>query len=265
MPKTYILIVLLSICCILLPTQSVYAHVVNRFEVEKYGDVIWEVPSYKKQVAITFDDGPDPVYTSQILDVLKEQDVHATFFLIGKRVEKYPEIVKRELNEGHEIGNHTYNHPSFHAISRHKVVDETRKTEHLLDPAHHTDYIKLFRPPGGTVTENNLKILKKEGYKIILWSWHQDPRDWTNPGAERIARHILTNIRNGDIILLHDSGGNRSQTVTALKIILPKLKKMAYEIVTVDELLKMHPRYNEFHDSKADEVKEKQIPSLIIE
>ncbi|WP_082820681.1 polysaccharide deacetylase family protein [Fictibacillus phosphorivorans] len=246
-------------CSILFNNSKVFAEIINRFEVEKYGDVIWEVPSKKKQVAITFDDGPDPVYTSQILDVLKKEEVHATFFLIGKRVKKYPEIVKRELREGHEIGNHTYNHPSFHTISRHKVVDETRKTEHLLDPAHHTDYIKLFRPPGGTVTEKNLKVLKKEGYKIILWSWHQDPRDWTNPGAQRIASHILTNVKNGDIILLHDSGGNRSQTVLALKIILPKLKKMGYEIVTVDELLKMHPRYNEFHETKMEK-KEEILP-----
>lgn len=254
------MIVFVLLFQILFIGPQVDAGVVNRFEVEKYGDVIWEVPSKKKQVAITFDDGPDPVYTSQILDVLKKEGVHATFFLIGKRVEKYPDIVKRELKEGHEIGNHTYNHPSFHTISRHKVVVETRKTEHLLDPAHHSDYIKLFRPPGGTVTENSLKVLKKEGYKVILWSWHQDPRDWTNPGSERIARHILTNLKNGDIILLHDSGGNRSQTVAALKVILPKLKEMGYEIVTVDELLKMHPRYNEFHEP---EMKKEEIPLSI--
>lgn len=227
--------------------KAMGTHIINRFEVEKQGDVIWEVPTIKKQVAITFDDGPDPVYTPLILDVLKENHAHATFFLIGKRVKMYPDIVLKELEEGHELGNHTFSHPSFYQISQGKVLDELTRTEQLLNPHHLEEYIKLFRPPGGAVTDSTLNLLKKQGYKIILWSWHQDPRDWTNPGAERIARHVIKNVKNGDIILLHDAGGSRMQTVSALKMILPALKEKGYDIVTVNDLLKMHPKYNEFY------------------
>ncbi|MBN3555701.1 polysaccharide deacetylase family protein [Fictibacillus nanhaiensis] len=225
-----------------------HAEIINRFQIEDRGDVIWEVPNQNKQVAITFDDGPDPLYTPQILDVLKENGVHATFFLTGKRMKQYPEIVERELTEGHEIANHTYNHPSFHNISSERVLNEVTKTETLIDPHMHKNYIKLFRPPGGTVTINTINVLKKEGYKIILWSWHQDSRDWTNPGVGYIVNHVLNHIKCGDIILLHDSGGNRQQTVEALKTILPKLKENGYEIVKVDEILKSHPKYDQFLD-----------------
>lgn len=235
-----VFIILLIICSLYSP-KFIDAKLINRLEIEKQGDVIWEVPTDKKQVAITFDDGPDPVYTPMILDVLKEYDVQSTFFLIGKRMEMYPEVVQRELKEGHEIANHSYNHRNFYNISPQRALDEIRKTESLLNTMEQVGSIKLFRPPGGTLTEQNLELLKKEGYKVILWSWHQDPRDWANPGTQQIAKHVLKNVKNGDIILLHDSGGNREQTVSALKIILPKLKEEGYTIVTINELINENP------------------------
>ncbi|MCP3762729.1 polysaccharide deacetylase family protein [Domibacillus sp. A3M-37] len=223
--------------------------VLDRPYYEEKGDVIWDIPTKEKIVAITFDDGPDPIYTPQILDVLKNNNAHATFFLLGHRVKKYTEIVQREVREGHEIGNHTYTHPSFYNISQSTLLNEIDKTEKLMN-FQESYNVKLFRPPGGAVNKGIIDALKKQNYTIILWSWHQDTKDWSNPGVDTIVNQVLSDVRNGDIILLHDSGGNRTQTVKALKVLLPELKERGYKFVTVGQLLQNHPKFqiplNEF-------------------
>ncbi|MFC7394574.1 polysaccharide deacetylase family protein [Scopulibacillus cellulosilyticus] len=224
--------------------SHVYGFTFNRNYYELKGDIVWEVPTNEKVAAITFDDGPHPVYTPEILDILKKYHAKATFFLIGNRIEKYPYLVKREVKEGHELGNHTYTHVSLRQISYLKFLDEANRTEHLIE-AYQRPQLKLFRPPGGGLNSDIIDIAKIENFEIILWSWDQDPRDWATPGVDRIANHILTHIRNGSIILLHDSGGNRSQTVKALDKILPKLQHEGYHFITVTELLRMNPRYAE--------------------
>ncbi len=231
------------------PLASVYGQQLDRPYYERKGDIIWDIPMKKKMVAITFDDGPHPVYTPQILDVLKKYDAHSTFFLLGAHMKKYPEIVNREVAEGHEIGNHTYSHPSFHNIPESSLIDEVQTTQHLIDTFQHLSgtfqprKMKLFRPPGGVLNKQIINTLTNDNYKIILWSWHQDTKDWTNNGVQNIANHVLSNVQNGDIILLHDSGGNRTQTVQALQIILPELQKKGYTFVTVGELLQNHPKF----------------------
>ncbi|MGG1575439.1 competence protein ComK [Fictibacillus sp. NRS-1165] len=116
------------------------------------------------------------------------------------------------------------------------------KTEQMIQKVQHTE-VKLFRPPGGTLNKRIINYSSKKGYKIILWSWHQDPKDWSNPGAGYISNHILSNVHNGDIILLHDSGGNRRQTIDALNIVLPELKKRGFKCVTVSELMQNDPKF----------------------
>ncbi|WP_245247255.1 MULTISPECIES: polysaccharide deacetylase family protein [unclassified Paenibacillus] len=204
---------------------------------EARGDIVWEVPTDEKIIALTFDDGPDPSDTPEILDLLNQYGAKATFFVIGKRVEKYPDLVKREVGEGHEIANHTYSHPYFKKrIPGEKVQDEILKAEQIILD---TTGLKpsLFRPPGGYYGENLVNASKKSGYLVVMWSWHQDTEDWNRPGVTKIVNKVLTNARNGDIILFHDYVEGKSQTVEALKQILPQLKERGYRFVTVSELL----------------------------
>ncbi len=189
----------------------------------------------KKLVALTFDDGPHPKETIQVLDILKKYNTKATFFIAGKHANWYPEPLIRASNEGHEIGNHTFNHPDISHLSNAQIEQEIIKCEEVL--------VKLtgkkptlFRPPYGSYKKDNLsQIASKYNYKIVLWSTI-DARDWENPQAEKIANTIIQKVQSGDIILLHDYATNN--TVKALDILIPELKKQGYEFVTVSELIK---------------------------
>ncbi len=189
----------------------------------------------KKLVALTFDDGPHPKETMQVLDILKKYDAKATFFIAGKHANWYPEPLIRASNEGHEIGNHTFNHPDISSLSNAQIEEEIVKCEEVL--------VKLtgkkptlFRPPYGSYKKENLsQIASKYNYKIVLWSTI-DARDWENPQPQKIANTIIQKVKSGDIILLHDYATDN--TVKALDILIPELKKQGYEFVTVSELIK---------------------------
>jgi polysaccharide deacetylase family sporulation protein PdaB len=209
----------------------------NRFYYEKRGDIVWEVPIQDKLIALTFDDGPDPSDTPVILDLLKQFNAKATFFVVGKKVELYPELAKREIMDGHEIANHTYSHRYFNEhMSEEKIQNEIIKAEQIILKTT-GQKPNLFRPPGGFYYENIVLAAKKSGYLVVLWSWHQDSKDWTTPGVNKIVKHVLQKSKNGDIVLLHDYVEGKTQTIEALKQILPKLKERGYRFVTVSELL----------------------------
>ena len=190
-------------------------------------------PRDKKYLAITFDDGPHPKETEEVLDVLKKHNVKATFFIAGKHANWYSKPLVRASKEGHEIGNHTFNHPDISNLSTSQLENEIIKCEEVI--------IKLtgkkpefFRPPYGSYKESDLaNIAKKHGYKVVLWST-VDAKDWKNPGASNIANTIIDNVKNGDIILLHDYATNN--TVEALDIFIPEMQKRGYKFVTVSEL-----------------------------
>lgn len=209
----------------------------NRQYYEERKDIIWEVKTDQKLIALTFDDGPDPEETIEILDELKKYNAKCTFFVIGKRVVEYPDVAKRVVAEGHELANHTYNHVYFKKSSLlSEVMQELHQTE--------TEIMKitgfkstLFRPPGGIYNDNVVLAAKKLGLMPVLWSWHQDTRDWRKPGVNAIANRVLENARNGDIVLMHDQVYGHSQTVQALKKILPELTKRGFRVVTVTELI----------------------------
>ena len=208
---------------------------------EQKGDVLWEVPLEEKFVSLTFDDGPNEVITSQILDLLKQYNAKATFFVVGNRIDKYSDIIKREVLEGHEVGNHTYNHVFFSKKYSKALIDKeidlTRKKIYEVTGT----ACSWFRPPGGYINDEVINEAKKHGYTVVLWSWHQDTEDWKSPGVNAIANKVLNNVQNGDIILMHDNVkliNRSSQTVAALKIILPELEKRGYKLVTVSELVK---------------------------
>ena len=203
---------------------------------EKTGEVVWEIDTEEKVVALTFDDGPHPKYTAEILDLLASYNAKATFFIVGENAEKKPELILRQYNEGHEIANHTYTHPLKTTLPKLEV--EIKKTNDLIYSI--TGYYpELFRPVEGQYTDSLVQSLVKNGYKVIMWSWHQDTEDWKNPGVHRIVKTVLNGAEPGNVILFHDGGGNRSQTVKALEKILPELQKQGYEFVTISELLKM--------------------------
>lgn len=194
----------------------------------------------EKMIALTFDDGPDPDITPQILDLLKQHNAKATFFVIGSRLTQYPNIIKREIAEGHEVANHTDHHVYFKTTMRpEKVEHEMRALQTKIKDLTATNS-PWFRPPGGYYNDSVIEIAKKLGYTVVLWSWHQDTRDWSKPGVGTIVTKVLTNARNGDIVLLHDHAGGSMQTAQALKTILPELKKRGYRLVTVSELMNHH-------------------------
>ncbi len=191
-----------------------------------------------KYVALTFDDGPHPIYTEKILSILKENNAKATFFVIGKNAESYPELVLAEFNDGHEIGNHTYSHPDMKKLSVESIIEEIEKTQDIVYDITGKKP-EIFRSPCGVYSDELVEAIENIGCKPILWSWRQDTKDWTLPSVKSIVKTVTENIQDGDIILFHDYNKKGSPTPEALEIILPKLAEKGYSFITVSELLKI--------------------------
>jgi len=205
---------------------------------EARGDIVWEVKTDEKMIALTFDDGPNPRITPLILDLLKQYDAKATFFTLGSRVQQFPELARRVVAEGHELSNHTYNHLYFRSgLDEARYLDDILKAQQVIRQT--TGQLpRLFRPPGGYYNDAVVHAAKLAGInQVVIWSWHQDTKDWRNPGVDKIVSKVLNNARNGDIVLMHDHAERTSQTVEALKTILPELKQRGFRMVTVSELL----------------------------
>ncbi len=193
------------------------------------------------QVAITFDDGPDPRWTPKVLDILKAANVKATFFVVGVNAERYPSLVRRIVNEGHEIGNHTYYHPNLALCWPEHIRLELNATQLVIETITGRA-TTLFRPPYAADTGPTglselapLKIAEDLNYLVVLENI--DPQDWAKPGADIILRRIKQQRHDGNVILLHDAGGDRSQTVEALPRILDWLHTRGDTIVPLSTLL----------------------------
>lgn len=193
------------------------------------------------QVAITFDDGPDPRWTPKILDILKAANVKAAFFLVGVNAERYPKIVRRIVSEGHEIGNHSYYHSNLAECGPEHIRLELNATQLLLE-AISGRATTLFRPPYAADTSPSqmtelipLQIAEDLNYLVVLESI--DPQDWAKPGTEIIVQRVKQQRHDGSIILLHDAGGDRSQTVEALPEILDWLHTRGDTVVPLSTLL----------------------------
>ncbi|NEW06261.1 polysaccharide deacetylase family protein [Paenibacillus sp. SYP-B3998] len=204
------------------------------------GSVIEHIDHAQKAVCLTFDDGPHPVYTPQILQLLKKYKAKATFFLLGCHVQKYPELVKQIIAEGHEVGNHTWSHADVSTLSDEELLEELEEAEKALWKA---GAVKptLFRPPYGEYNEQTLALVHRLLYRMILWTENKDTKDWNSVGADQIVRKALTNVEPGNIVLLHDGSEaatcNREQTVQALAVILFELQRDGYRCTTISELL----------------------------
>lgn len=200
--------------------------------------VINYVPTHEKVVALTFDDGPRPMFTPKILDILDKYHVKATFFMIGKYMDQYPDIVREVVRRGHAIGNHTYTHPhNIELDTQAQTIRELDRCERVIERltgsrAH------LFRPPRGLIDGSVFTIAAEEGYTTVLWSVCADHCDAPTP--ELMAKRALANNRPGGIILLHDGEtGIRWKDVAATPLIIEELQKRGYRFVTVPELLEM--------------------------
>ncbi|MBC7804564.1 MAG: polysaccharide deacetylase family protein [Akkermansiaceae bacterium] len=185
----------------------------------------------RKQLALTFDDGPHPKYTPKILAILGRYNIKGTFFLVGKQAEKYPDLVRAEAAAGHNIGNHTYHHVSLPKIPQAYVADEIKACGDVLKnvlgrPAH------LFRPPGGEYTPSVAEASEALGYTMVLWT--DDPGDYASPGKGVILRRTLETASPGGIILMHDG---IDQTIAVLPALIESLQAKGYQFVTVDDLI----------------------------
>ena len=186
------------------------------------------------KIALTFDDGPHPRITPKILDILAEYGIKATFFEVGENIELYPDVSRRVVAEGHEIGNHTYTHPHLAKTDYCSLLDEVSRCEKTITEITGVKP-SLFRPPEGVIDGKVRKVAENSGYSLIVWT--VDTRDWAKTSADAIVKNVLGNINSGDIILMHDYTSGNCHTIEALRRMIPALRDMGYEFVTVGELL----------------------------
>ncbi|PZS38228.1 MAG: hypothetical protein DLM62_14900 [Pseudonocardiales bacterium] len=183
-----------------------------------------------RAIALTIDDGPDPMYTPQILRLLHQYRVTATFSMIGLHVAAYPHLARAVAEDGHHIANHTWTHSNLVHRPVHRIHTELAWTSHAIHSATGV-HPQLFRAPYGAWSATVIK--QCERMRMVPMDWSVDPRDWARPGVRSIVRNIMHNTRPGSIILEHDGGGNRAQTVEALSIVLPRLLREGYHFHTV--------------------------------
>lgn len=175
-----------------------------------------------KTIYFTFDDGPSIGWTTQVLDVLARYQAKATFFMVGVNAAKNPDLVQAVLKAGNTLGNHTYDHKSLRKMSRQAFTNEVEATQKVLGG----NATHCLRPPYGMMDKFTPTYAKELGFRLVMWN--VDPRDWARPGVKVIVQRILARVYPGAIVLLHDGGGDRSQTVTALDIVLRQLSALGY-------------------------------------
>ncbi|HPF82709.1 MAG TPA: polysaccharide deacetylase family protein [Bacilli bacterium] len=183
----------------------------------------------KKYVALSFDDGPSK-YTNDIINYLYENDCQATFFVLGNKLSYYQDTLNNMISKNNEIANHTYSHPWLTHLNNNEILEEINKTQDLI--INITGYTpKLFRPSYGDINKKLRNLIK---LNIVLWT--NDSSDWKYKSSKTIASNVIRHIKENDIILMHDT---YKRTRDALKIIIPKLKELNYEVITISELLEI--------------------------
>ncbi|MDY6781395.1 MAG: polysaccharide deacetylase family protein [Cyanobacteriota bacterium] len=192
------------------------------------------LPGNQKAIALTFDDGPWPTGTNDILYILKKNNIKATFFLLGRNVQNFPNLAKTIVNHGHVVANHSWSHP-YHQHSQAAAARELDRTDEII---YETTGVKsvLFRPPGGYLNNGLAAYAASQKNTVVMWS--ADSQDYRASSSQQI-RNVLANAGQGGIVLMHDGGGDRRRTVNALPIIIEKLKEQGYTFVTLPELMEM--------------------------
>jgi peptidoglycan/xylan/chitin deacetylase (PgdA/CDA1 family) len=192
-------------------------------------------PRDSQAVALSFDDGPHPVFTHQILEILARYDARATFFPIGLSASGHGDVLAKAAAAGHEVGNHTWSHPYLPDLSAAGLREQIERTSDAVESATGSRPA-LTRPPYGSLTAEVLDKWTGFDERIVLWD--VDSEDWARPGADAIARKTLKEIQPGSVVLMHDSGGDRSQTIQALPAIIEGCLERGYALATVPDLLR---------------------------
>lgn len=205
-----------------------------------YGKTFTGLPRGSRQIALTYDDGPNDPHTQRLLEVLASHGVHATFFLIGRYVRRHPEIVRKIVQAGHVVGNHTFTHPLLTLKSEAEIRQELSACRAALQDVIGA-HSNLFRPPFGGRRPAVLRIARELGLETIMWN--VTGYDWDAPPAAVIERKIAKQIRGGDVVLLHDGGhkqigADRSQTVIATDRLIARYKAKGYEFVTMSQMMR---------------------------
>ncbi len=192
----------------------------------------------EKVIALTFDDGPWPQSTPAILDILKKNNIKGTFFIVGQMLKEHPDMGKRVVAEGHVIANHTWHH-WYHYMNPQAAAFEIDNTSNLIYKVTGVR-TSLFRPPGGIKTNGPYAYAKNQKYATIMWS--SDSSDYARPSVSKLISNVMREAKPGGIVLMHDGGGNRSNTVAALPEIINTFRRQGYRFVTVPELLEMQDK-----------------------
>ena len=186
----------------------------------------------RPRIPLTFDDGPHPRQTDRILALLERYGIRATFFVVGENASYYTDVLRREVEAGHEIGNHTYHHTVLASCTESQIREELDATAAIIEEVT-GQKPTLFRPPEGNI--ECIDEAKNDGYTVVLWS--VDTRDWAKTPAAEIVKNVKATVKNGSILLFHDYVSKDAHTLEALEILIPELIEMGYEFVTVSALL----------------------------
>lgn len=187
-----------------------------------------------KVIALTFDDGPFPPFTNQIMEILKQQQIKATFFIVGRQAALFPDLIKQLTKAGFLLGNHSFSHSHLGNAPDVVLEQELEATKDLIVKAGGKEP-RWFRPPYGSTSDRLAQLAAAKGYRVV--SWNVDSQDWTNKDATAVVNQVVSGVKPGAIVLLHDGGGDRSNTVGALPRIIQTLKDQGYKFVTLDELV----------------------------
>jgi peptidoglycan/xylan/chitin deacetylase (PgdA/CDA1 family) len=198
------------------------------------------IGSPKKQIALTFDDGPNGKYTEQVLQILKDNNIKVTFFVCGDSVAANPDLLKKEYNMGNEVENHTYSHRNLAKLPSKSISEELSKANDEIYKAIQV-HPAMFRPPYGSSSSEVNIISKSLNLRKVTWDYMVDDYDTSKTSSDKIASLVIMHAHSGAIIDMHDGGGNRQKTVEALPIIIADLKKKGYEFVTVSTMLGVKP------------------------
>jgi peptidoglycan/xylan/chitin deacetylase (PgdA/CDA1 family) len=205
-----------------------------------YGKTFTGIRRGSKQLALTYDDGPNDPHTLRLLEVLAKHSVKATFFLIGRYVEQRPDIVREVVNAGHVVGNHTFSHPNLIFASARQTRTELQQCQQAVTQAI-GQHSPLFRPPFGGRRPGTLRIARSLGLVPVMWN--VSAQDWKGCSANEITQRIRRQLRGGDVILLHDGshtgiGVDRSQTILATDLLIPEATSVGFGFVTIPEMMK---------------------------
>ena len=226
-----IMLVMLVVCVSIIYNYAGYSQLLSVFRNNSRELPVYCVDTPEKKIAISFDAAWGSDYTEALLDILDKYDVKTTFFLVGFWVDKYPEMVKKIDERGHEIGNHSSSHPHMSQLSKEQIIKELTKTSDKIE-AITNKKVTLFRPPFGDYNNRLIQTSRELGIQVIQWD--VDSLDYKDYGADSIVKKVLSKVKNGSIVLFHN---NATYTKDALPIVLENLQKEGYKIVPVSELI----------------------------